>query len=244
MLLAALTWLAEHPDLGGWTRRQAPIPGIDTKWLNRREGLVAALTGRDLAAEMRPRRAVVHVTYADPAYRASGARHHDAWTEGDSHTPAYRPEVVVVVENRDCRLWFPETAGILVVEGEGKAAVTLASIPWLQDARRIVYWGDIDTEGFAILNAFRTELALHGRTVESLLMDGLAYARYHELGVNHDRHGRALRPSSTRLATLTEAEAECYSAVATAGDAIARRIEQERIPTEDVRRAVERLLRE
>ncbi len=103
---------------------------------------------------------MLHLTYVDPGHIASGRRRHDAWTTGDKHDIAYQPRTVLVVENRDSRLWFPPAQDTIVVEGGGKAAAALlANVPWIRAADHIVYWGDIDADGYAILNRFRAALA-------------------------------------------------------------------------------------
>lgn len=235
----AVSWLRAHPALDGWTERQLPVQGMHTKWFVKHASLLEKLTGRDLRDEIRPRPAVVHLTYVDPDYLSSGSRRHDAWTTGDAHELAYRPRVVVVVENRDCRLGFPPLAGAIVVEGAGKAAASsLSGIGWLVEAERIVYWGDIDVDGFAILDNLRAALLARGVPVESILMNEVALARYAHLGVNRDKYGEVLRPSAQRLPHLTEGEAACYAGIATAGSVTFRRIEQERIPFEDAVAAV------
>ena len=129
VLLDLVDWLATQPDLSRFSLRQLPVPGMHTKWLERHSGLVTKVTGRDVLAEVRPRPAVVHLTYLDPDANRSGRRH-DSWTAGDTHDLAYRPSVVVIVENRDCRLWFPATVphGV-VVEGGGAAAVATLAQP-------------------------------------------------------------------------------------------------------------------
>lgn len=238
----AVRWLREHPDLTAFTARQLPVPGMHTKWLSGHGTLLRALTGRDLRTETRPRLSVVHLTYVDPGYLATGGRRHDAWTTGDVHDLAYRPRTVLVVENRDCRLWFPETPATVVVEGGGKAAAAaLGGIGWLAGAEHLVYWGDVDSDGFAILDALRAELAPRGVRVDSILMDDLAHARYGHLGVSRDRHGKPLKPSPVRLTNLTEGERACYASVATSGAVGFRRIEQERIPLEDAADALRRI---
>ncbi|MBD3943847.1 hypothetical protein IF188_19315 [Microbacterium sp. NEAU-LLC] len=83
--VSAVQWLRDHRDLSTMTIRQLPIPDVDTKWLEGHAALVELLTSRDVRAETRPRLSAVHLTYLDPAYRATGARRHDAWTAGDSH---------------------------------------------------------------------------------------------------------------------------------------------------------------
>ena len=241
VLADAVTWLAGHPDLSGWTARQLPMPGMHSKWLEANAQLLREVTGRDVLEEVRPRLAVVHLTYVDPTYLATGGRRHDAWTTGDVHDLAYEPRTVLVVENRDSRLWFPPVDGTIVVEEGGKAAASrLSDIPWIRRVENVVYWGDIDADGFVILAHFRRALAAPGRAgepgraVSSILMDGPTAQRYAALGVSTDPDGRPIPPSSARLAGLTSGETAAYHTVATAGPAEFRRIEQERIPEDDV----------
>ncbi|WP_197319955.1 DUF3322 and DUF2220 domain-containing protein [Saccharomonospora sp. NB11] len=235
VLLRVVAWLRQHPDVSTWTLRQLPIPGMHTKWLDSHGSLVREVSGRDVRAEVRPRLAVVHLTYVDPEYTASGRRRHDAWTAGDLHDVAYPPRTVLVVENRDCRLWFPPVPDTIVVEGAGKAATSLlGNVPWLRAADHVVYWGDIDADGYAILDRFRAALAdptvAPPTSVTSILMDDTDLHRYAEHGVNHDKAGRPLTASSEILPNLTEAERLAYDTVATAGPTPFRRIEQEAIP--------------
>ncbi|WP_280462383.1 Wadjet anti-phage system protein JetD domain-containing protein [Nocardia carnea] len=249
VLFAAMAWLPAHPDLRAWTARQLPIPGMHSKWLETHGGLLQIVTGRDVRAEVRPRLAVVHLTYVDPDYIASGKRRHDAWTTGDTHDLAYAPRVVLIVENRDCRLWFPPIENTIVVEGNGKAAAALlAEIAWIRTAEQVVYWGDIDADGYAILDRLRAALAiptsdgLPARTVHSLLMETTDLHHYADHSVNHDKTGRPIKPSSTRLAHLTRAESTAYDAIATAGPAQFRRIEQEAIPLPQAAARLEALI--
>ncbi|WP_203236970.1 Wadjet anti-phage system protein JetD domain-containing protein [Nocardia panacis] len=233
-LVAAVSWLAGHPDLSGWTARQLPIPGIHSKWLETHSSVLQMVSGRDVRAEVRPRLAVVHLTYVDPEYLATDRRRHDAWTTGDGDVLAYTPRIVLIVENRDSRLWFPPVPGTIVVEGNGKAAAGLLSeIPWIRDAEHVVYWGDIDADGYGILDRLRAAMATptaHGgpaKIVPSILMDITDLQRYAQHGVNYDKSGRSIKPCATKFAHLTRSEASAYDFVATAGAAPFRRIEQE-----------------
>lgn len=249
ILLAAVAWLHDNPDLSAWTARQLPIPGIHSKWLETHGRLLETVTGRNVRTEVRPRLAVTHLTYADPHYLASGQRKHDAWTTGDAYDLAYPPRIVLIVENRDCRLWFPPTADTIVVEGNGKAAASLLSgIPWIRAADHIVYWGDIDADGYAILDRFRDAMAtptaegLPANTVHSLLMDAPDLHRYADYGVNHDKNGRPIQSSALRLPHLTPSEVTAYDALTTAGPAPFRRIEQELIPLSHAATQLESLI--
>lgn len=237
VLINAVAWLRQHPDASTWTLRQLPVPGMHTKWLDTHGALLRAVAGRDVRDEVRPRLTVTHLTYVDPDHAASGRRRHDAWTTGDVHDIAYRPRVVLVVENRDCRLWFPPVRDTIVVEGGGKAAAALlANVPWIRSADHVVYWGDIDADGYTILNHFRATLAepapdgAPAKSVTSILMDATDLHRYSKHGVNHDKTGRPIKPSPEPLPHLTEAEAVAYNTIATAGPTPFRRIEQEAIP--------------
>jgi hypothetical protein len=240
VLVNAVTWLRQHPDASTWTLRQLPVPGMHTKWLDTHGALLRDAAGRDVRDEVRPRLTVMHLTYVDPDHAASGRRRHDAWTTGDVHDIAYRPRVVLVVENRDSRLWFPPVSDTIVVEGGGKAAAALlANVPWIRAADHIAYWGDIDADGYAILDHFRATLAepatdgAPAKPVTSLLMDATDLHHYSRHGVNHDKAGRPLKPSSETLPHLTEAETTAYNTIATAGPTPFRRIEQEAIPLSD-----------
>ena len=59
-----------------------------------------------------------------------------------------------VVENEITYLAFPLPADAIVIFGGGYAVDVLESLAWLADLD-LVYWGDIDTHGFAILNRLR-----------------------------------------------------------------------------------------
>jgi len=64
---------------------------------------------------------------------------------------------VLIVENKtnllraDVYLTLPAMLGTMAIFGSGRAAALLANIEWLQKAE-ILYWGDIDAEGFEILD--------------------------------------------------------------------------------------------
>lgn len=239
VLLSAVTWLRQHPDASQWTLRQLPVPGMHTKWLDTHGTLLRDVTGRDVRNEVRPRPSVVHLTYVDPDHAASGRRRHDAWTTGDVHDIAYQPRVVLVVENRDSRLCFPPLEDTIVVEGGGKAAAALlAKVPWIRAADHVVYWGDIDADGYMILDHFRATLAepasdgAPAKPVTSMLMDASDLHHYAQHGVNHDKAGRPIKPSPVTLQHLTEAETTAYDTIATAGPTPFRRIEQEAIPVD------------
>jgi hypothetical protein len=129
------------------------------------------------------------------------------------------PSRAIVIENLESGYSLPDLDGTVAFIRLGNSVSLLASIPWLTDVP-VVYWGDIDTHGFAILSLARRSL----RTVTSVLMDEVTVERY------LDR--RVAEPVQTRgagVATLTEAERRVYDGLLSGRWGERVRIEQERI---------------
>lgn len=226
LLLDAARWFS-HNDAQGLTPRQVPIEGLHGKWLNRHHALIRHLSSKDdLGLITRPTR--VHFTYLDPAHRAAGSRLHESVTIGDPVTPAYTPDIILVLENKDTAVYFPPLPGGIAVEGEGsKAPGALPRIPWIRDCPRVIYWGDIDAAGFEIVNNLRA----NGIRVHTVLMDQQTYDTYERFGAWTDEKGKPIPCSSwRRLPALTAAERAVYENLTHPRWMRVRRIEQERIP--------------
>jgi hypothetical protein len=69
-------------------------------------------------------------------------------------------------ENADIFCSMPDIHGTAVLFGSGKAAALLAQLGWLQNTQ-MLYWGDIDAEGFEILNMLRSYFP----HIQSIFMD-------------------------------------------------------------------------
>ncbi|MHA6800289.1 Wadjet anti-phage system protein JetD domain-containing protein [Bounagaea algeriensis] len=226
LLCRAADWFAGN-DATGLTPRQVPIAGLHAKWLNTRQALVKDLAGvEDLG--LRPAHpARIHFTYLDPAHRAAGGRLHDSATVGDSIQMPYQPDIVIISENKDTAIHFPELAGGVSVEGVGRGGSTTAAFDWITRAPQVFYWGDMDADGLEILNEFRSA----GVPATSILMDPDSYEAWERFGTSFDRYGKPLGPRPARpVPHLTEAERTLYhQLIAPAWDRH-RRIEQERVP--------------
>lgn len=226
LLCRAADWFA-CSDATGLTPRQVPIAGLHAKWLNTRRSLVAELAGVSdlgLLPDHPPR---IHFTYLDPGHRAAGGRVHDSATVGDAVVLPYRPQVVLISENKDTAIHFPPLPGGVSVEGVGKGGATAAAFDWLVSALRVVYWGDMDADGLEILNGFRAA----GVPAVSILMDLAAYDAWERFGTNVDKAGKPLGARPARpVPHLTDDERALYAALIAPGWARHRRVEQERIP--------------
>ena len=243
LLLTVADWYLEHPTRAalGVTPRQVPIPGVHAKWLQSHRSGVQALTGLDDLGLLPGHPPRIHFTYLDPDHLAAGARVHDSATVGDSFTPAYLPEVVVISENKDTAIHFPSIAGGISVEGVGKGGKTPASFSWIRDAPVVVYWGDIDRDGYEILNGYRADF---DRDIDSILMDPETYDTYEEFGTELDQMGKALEAGDPKpVDKLRADERVMYLRVLDVLHSGHRRVEQERIPLARALEAVE-LIRE
>lgn len=226
LLLKVADWFRTN-NATGLTPRQVPVPGIHAKWLNTRHALITELSGRETLGLLPRHPARIHFTYLDPAYLAAGRRKHDSATVGDSFVPAYQPELVIISENKDTAIHFPPHPSAIAMEGEGFGGKTAAAFPWLLEAPRLFYWGDIDAHGYEILDGWRAD----GVPVQSILMDPATLDTYEPYGTNTDQNGQPLRPTTPKpLPHLTSAERAVYHRLLDPMWSGHRRIEQERIP--------------
>jgi hypothetical protein len=125
---------------------------------------------------------------------------------------------VVMVENEITYLALPAMADTLAIFGSGFALGSVAGFVWLQH-KRIVYWGDIDTHGFVILNRLRARYP----RVESVLMD-------HRTLLDHlPQWVEEPAPSRAALPHLSEAESELYRDLVEDSFGHHVRLEQERV---------------
>lgn len=218
----------------GLTPRQVPLPGVHAKWLNTGRPVVELLTGKPLRlAERHPPR--IHFTYLDPEHLARGGRRFDSATVGDVVDITYEPGIVIISENKDTAIHFPATAGAIAIEGEGFGGSTAAQFDWIVNAPIIAYWGDIDAEGFEILDGYRRD----GVLATSILMDVETLRSFAAWGTDLDKSGKPINLREPKaLPTLTHEERAAYVAVCSGAEGLPLRIEQERIPLQVARSAI------
>ncbi|UUL76136.1 DUF2220 domain-containing protein [Pseudarthrobacter sp. Fe7] len=125
---------------------------------------------------------------------------------------------VIATENQVNFLALPDQPGTLALYGGGYGFSSLREADWLRDCR-VLYWGDLDTHGFRILDQLR---AAHPH-VESVLMDERT------LLAHRDAWGKEESPSRAALARLTAAEAALYESLGNSTYGSNIRLEQELI---------------
>jgi len=228
LLIHTALWFKNN-DAAGLTPRQVPIPGLHSKWLNTNQALVADLAGKPELGLLGNRPSRVHFGYLDPGWTG---RRFDICTIGDAGAiHAYSPETIVICENRDTAQLFPPLVGGIAIEGDGLASAGILSrFSWITDCPRIVYWGDIDTAGYEILNSLRAS----GVPATSILMDEPTYEHYEHYGTFVDHRGRPI-PCAARkaLPELADHERDIYHKLTDPEWTRVRRIEQEKIALTD-----------
>jgi hypothetical protein len=199
-LIDVVNWVVEHPA-SGMLPRQLPVPGVDSKWLERHRSMVeklkAALTDSpDLGLVSAPVRFGVRlldecidgISDSDPRSFAAPISELARLT--------WRPTWVLIVENSQTLAALPSFPGMVVVFGQGKDAPALADVPWIAKAPHLLYWGDLDTHGMHILGLVRKVLS----QTESILMDEDTLERFASMAVAEPK------PFFAFISHLTEPE--------------------------------------
>jgi hypothetical protein len=228
-LLSLLKWLERNPDSGLYLR-QLPLETIDTKWVERRKGLVTDLVRVILSLppdtdffdtcglQKPPPRLRLRLLCPELRARFGGLEDIEAPLEEIAQL-ALAPACVLVVENLETGLALPSFPGVVCFMKLGNAATLLSSIPWVANAK-LYYWGDIDTHGFAILSRVRQRFP----GIESILMDEITMSRHSELYVEEP-----MPMLTAETSHLLEAEKALYLKLCAGHKGKFQRLEQERI---------------
>jgi hypothetical protein len=237
-LLATVAWIDKRQTPGMYLR-QVDVPGVDTKFIERHKGVLTDLLDqqlnadrvdqqtRDFEARFRFRRKPAYVRF-----RCCGRFGESGFTEltvraDELAAPPPAITRAYIVENEVTYLAFPLPAEAMVIFGGGYAVDALESLAWLR-VLDVIYWGDIDTHGFAILNRLRHHLP----QARSILMD------HATLQAHRAQWVREPTPTTAALDLLDPAEQSLYRDLVTSEFGPAIRLEQERISFAAIERAL------
>jgi hypothetical protein len=229
-LTKMLAWLANHPDSNLYPR-QLPVSGLDSKWLDGRKGLLADLMAaiqEDTANHLdfhnrcglKAPPSLARMRVLDRLLRARFGGLGDITAPVEDLAKIDLPAShVFIVENLQTGLALPDMPGAAVFMRLGYNVDALAGLPWLARAK-CLYWGDLDTHGFAILHRARSHLP----GLQSVLMDEDTLLRHQALWTDEkEQHPAA------ELKLLTDAEREVYQGLKQQRWGQNVRLEQERI---------------
>lgn len=232
-LVAMLEWLEKNPA-SGLAPRQLPVPGLDTKWLEKRTGVITdllkAIRGGDEAGDFysvcglkRPApRIRIRILCPELRRTVGGLKDIEA-PVSDLAELCIKPQRAIIVENLETGLALPDSEATVAFMRLGNAVSLLAELPWLRNCRA-VYWGDIDTHGYAILNRARG----HFPDLQSVMMDRATFLAYEDLWVEE-----STQSAESELRLLTGTEREVFGGLRYGTWGTNPRLEQERIAWSD-----------
>lgn len=222
-LVAAYRWLEQHRGSQRYLR-EISAPGVDTKFAERHRSTLATILGvpptsLEFLAGLGLRAKPELVRFRPAASLGLPAPLTELAVRADELTElTLSPAHAIVIENEITYLSVPVPDDGVVIWGKGFDVDKVGRLPWLAGAD-VVYWGDIDTHGFAILDRLRAWLP----QTRSVLMDRRT------LLAHRDRWGREDRPTTAQLSRLRAEEAGLYAelVIDSLGERV--RLEQERI---------------
>ncbi len=243
LILDVCEWMLAHPRPAIYIR-EMDIPGVHTKFIETRKAMLGELfdlllpesavdkrytAGADFAKRYGFRAKAEPVRLRLPLYcRLFPESVTDITLASDELAATPIPcREIVITENEISFLSMPRAAGRLLMWGHGYGFEMLKKAAWLAD-KKIFYWGDIDTHGFAILSELRANCP-HAR---SLLMDESTLAAYRAMCVEEPQ------PAKYLPERLTPEEARLFKNLHTPNGKNLR-LEQERIGIGAVRKAIE-----
>lgn len=232
-LLAAYRWLDAHRASGRYLR-EISAPGVDTKFAERHRAVLADLLGAPRSSTgfltglgLRAKPEFVRLRFADTLGLPEPLTELGVRSDQLANL-AIRPDRALVIENEISYLSVDVPAEGVVLWGKGFDVDRVGRLSWLAGVD-VVYWGDLDTHGFAILDRLRAWLP----QTRSVLMDRETLLRHRDRWVIEDQ------PATSRLTRLTGAEQDLYLDLVADrfGDRV--RLEQERIDWALVERCLE-----
>ncbi len=213
-LINVAHWIKDHPRPKIYIR-QMSIPDVDTKFVEKYKKLLGewldllldttailpestGVKGFEKRYGFLSKPVQVRLRFLDRDLYIQGLS--DLTIRSDEFSSLEsKVETVFITENDINGLAFPDVKLAMVLFGRGYGFDFLKDAGWLRD-KRIYYWGDIDTHGFAILNQFRSVFP----QAVSMLMDRETLTTHKEQWVNESA------PVCAVLENLTEEELSLY----------------------------------
>jgi hypothetical protein len=241
-IVDTVLWIDTHAD-GSLYIRQVDVPGVDTKFIDRHRMVLAALLDHQLD-EVRIDQKRSRTDFAGrygflrrPGYVRVRSLSPDSALVGGFSELTFRVDelaarplphtTVYVIENETTYLAFPPAEDAIAIFGGGYAASVLERLSWLAE-RNLVYWGDIDTHGFAILDRVRRSFP----AARSMLMDRATLLAHESHWVSEDAKHIAHLPN------LRPAEADLYHDLVEDALRPSVRLEQERVSYSAIQRGL------
>ncbi|MGH2508913.1 MAG: Wadjet anti-phage system protein JetD domain-containing protein [Ktedonobacteraceae bacterium] len=191
-LLVACRYFLAHPRPGLYIR-ELPI-NVHTKFVEQHLGILRDLLDYVLPAEaitqnspsfqqrygLREEETLIHVRFLGEQLRTRYALPLNEICVPCSQLAKldFSGQICVLTENKMTFLTLPPLPNAIALFGGGFQVGSLVAVPWLR-ACPILYWGDLDAQGFQILSQLRS---IFPHTI-SLMMDETTFAAFIEFRV-------------------------------------------------------------
>jgi hypothetical protein len=242
-LIDMVVWIEQNPASNLYPR-QLPVSGLDSKWLEGRKAVLAdivdAVRGESSSegdffqrCGLKAPPQLIRLRILDDNLRQQVGGLGDISASWEQLAELKISAVnVFIVENLQTGLAFDDLPGSVIIMQLGYGVDVLGRLPWVAKAP-CVYWGDLDTHGFAILNRARTYLP----ELKSILMDEETLRSHQDLWVEEKtQHGAETLP------LLTDHEQTVYRGIKYNKWGQNIRLEQERIAWDIVWGVVQRMI--
>lgn len=229
-LVDMVAWIERNPASNLYPR-QLPVSGLDSKWLENRHAvlgyIVDAIRGESSGESdffqrcgLRTPPQLIRFRILDESLRQRVGGLGDITAPWEQLAALnISADNIFIVENLQTGLAFADLPGSVVIMQLGYGVDVLGRLPWVTKAN-CVYWGDLDTHGFAILNRARTHLP----KLKSILMNEEILRSHQDLWVEEKiQHGAEMLP------LLTDWEQDVYQGIKRNVWGQNVRLEQERI---------------
>jgi len=232
-LLKVCAYFEAHPQPNCYIR-QLDIKGVDSKFIEQHKSIIGELLTQTLAESayraditglknngferrygLRYDQALIRLRILDKTLAIHGLTDLTL-TLSEFKQLDIPAKTVFIAENKVTVLAFPDYPEAIIIFGLGYAVNLLADARCMQQ-RKLFYWGDIDTNGFAILSRFRQ----YYPQARSLFMEQQTLDKFMALA------GVEAKEKSCQLVleNLTQAENQLFQTL----QASLVRLEQERI---------------
>ncbi|KMQ51865.1 hypothetical protein CHISP_1120 [Chitinispirillum alkaliphilum] len=235
-LIIVTEWIVNHPRPAIYLR-QISIPQIDTKFIEKHKRVIgewldilldssqidegySGTRNFELRYGFLFKQPLIRFRILDPDLFIAGLS--DMALPADQFCRLRADfEDVFITENDINGLCFPSRKRTIVIFGRGYGFDYLTNASWLKQ-KRIWYWGDIDTHGFAILNQFRVFFP----HTQSFLMDRETLLAHKDYWVEEKA------PACAKLENLRIQETALYEDLVKGRLGKAVRLEQELVKFE------------
>lgn len=247
-LLEIVAWLRKHPRPAIYLR-QIDLPGVHSKFIEGHRGVLGEMFDLALPPEAIDTRATgvggfcrrygfrdkplrVRFRILDPKLVLLPTETDQDITLTQAIFARLDMPItkVLITENEINFLAFPKVPDAIVIFGAGYGFENLAAVDWFRE-RKIYYWGDIDTHGFAILNQLRGFFP----RATSFLMDRQTLLAHRSLW------GAESQPETGNLMRLNSEESALYDQLRQNHWGNRIQLEQERIGFDSLVEALENL---